>query len=341
MFFVDKASIGKRVTDQNGFVSAPAVITRVGIQKYHVDELRRDKRLTASLQGASGLVSVFRPKDTVFNPLTIDSFRNLPVTVGHPQGGVSPRTARFVQTGHVGEDVKAIDEKNLGCTIHLTDKDAIDISKGIETSAGYECPIVADEGEFEGEKYKFRFDGPMIGNHLALVEAGRCGSECSVLDNEKENAMEDKEVKVLVKDTVETVVPAIVKTAVKDAITAADLGEMVSSAVKASVEAMEDKRKDEAAKAKAKADAKALADAATQKSISLRAKLIPLMGDSYDASKSDKELMVMALGDAVKDADSKSEEYLVDKLDEISTQRKDTILKSDSASTRTLKLTAL
>jgi len=341
MRFFDKVAFGKRVTDQNGFVHAPAVITRVGVQQYHVDELRRDKSLEGALNGKSGLMNVFRPPETVFNPLTIDSFKNMPVTVSHPDNMVHPENARYVQAGHIGEDVKQISNKDLGCTIHLTDKDAIAISHGIETSAGYDCPIIAEDGEFEGVKYSFRFDGPMIGNHLALVPAGRCGPDCKVLDNKQEMNMDEAKVQAMI-DAAIGAVDAKIQTAVTDAVSAMKIGDMVADAC---AKVMKDQRDaEEAAKLAAQnTDAQKQADAAALESkVALRAKVQPLLGDKYDASKTDHELLVLAIGDSVKDADKKSDAYLQDKLDEIIEDRKggqSSVLKIDS-SVKVIKLKA-
>lgn len=341
MRFIDKVSFGKRVTDQNGFVHAPAVITRVGVQRYHVDELRRAPALAGALAGKAGLVNVFRPPETVFHPLTADSFKNMPVTVSHPDEMVHVQNARYVQTGHIGEDVRAITDKDLGCTIHLTDKGAIDISRGIETSAGYDCPIIADDGEFEGEKYNFRFDGPMIGNHLALVPEGRCGPNCKVLDT-KENEMDEAKVKSMI-DSAIADVDAKITAGVTDAVTALKIGDMVADSITKVL--ADQKAADEAAKLAAQnTDAQRSKDAAVEAAkIAIHAKVQPLLGDKYDATKSVHELLVLTIGDSVKDADKRCDEYLQDKLDEIIEERKggqSNVVKMDSGA-KIIKLKAL
>lgn len=319
----DKISFGQRVTDGNGFVAVPAVITKVGVQKYHVDELRREPKLRTQLTGMSGLIGVFRGPDTVFNPLTIDSFKNLPVTVQHPDGMVDTSTARFVQAGHIGADVSKIGDACLGATIHLTDKDAIEISKGSETSAGYDCPIIADTGTYAGEEYNFRFDGPMIGNHLALVPAGRCGDECKVLDKQQEKDMDEKKVTELVETTVADAIAKAMPSVVAKAIADADMSKIVSDKVD---EAFKVKEESDEAKAKLDAEAaeaKKLDDAEMSKKIALHAKLQNVLDSEYDSGKTDHELLVLAVGDTITDAESKSDEYLTEKVDEIAKERKD------------------
>jgi hypothetical protein len=324
MRIVDKVQLGKRMTDANGFVSVPAVITKVGVQQYHVTELMKDSKLAPHLKDRSGLINVYRPPETVFNPLTIDSFKNLPVTIQHPDGGVSTSSAKFVTSGHIGSDVDKLDAERLGATIHLHDKDAIDVSRGSETSAGYDCPIIYKQGEFEGVKYDFSFDGAMIGNHLALVPAGRCGEDVAVLDKQMEiEEMDKNEITKLVEDKVKETLETSVPAAVADAIEKIDIGKQVTDAVTAASEkAKADEKK---AKEDAKKEEQRKADAAKdmQARVVLHTKLSQILDEDYDASKTDKELMVLAVGDTVEDADSKSDEYLAEKVDEIAKQRKD------------------
>ncbi len=331
MKFTDKVAFGKRVVDRNGFVSVPAVITRVGIQQYGVDELRRDVSLEGALNGKTGLVNVFRPPETVFNPLTIDSFKNMPVTFLHPDDGVTPYNARSYIGGHIGEDVGKMSDRDLGCTIHLHDKDVIDISFGIETSAGYECPIIQEDGEYEGEKYHFRFDGPMLANHLALVPAGRCGPECKVLDKKQEIIMKlDTEALTQVQEEVKPLITAAVEAAVAPAVAAAvdalKIGDTAATAVKTALDS---------AKAQAIADAAVIA-----KTDAVHAKVKPLLGSKFDATKSCHDLLVMAVGDLVADADKKSDEYLNDKVDEIVAERAKAVITKSDASVKIINLKA-
>jgi len=324
MRLVDRVQLGKRVTDANGFVSVPAVITKVGVQRYHVSELMKDSALHKHLKGKTGLINVYRPAETVFNPLTIDSFKNLPVTVQHPDESLSTRNTKFVASGHIGSDVDQMDDARLGATIHLHDASAIDVSHGSETSAGYDCPIIYKTGTHGDESYEFSFDGPMIGNHLALVPAGRCGKDVKVLDEKMEiEEMEKDQVIKLVEDTLKTALESSVPTLVADAVGKLDIGKQVTDAVNAaSTKAKEDADAAEAEKVKAD-QLKADAAKDMQARVVLHAKMSQILDKEYDAAKTDKELMVLAVGDTVEDAASKSDEYLCEKIDEIAKERKD------------------
>jgi len=51
-----------------------------------------------------------------------------------------------------------------------------------ELSLGYFCKYKKERGVFKGEVYDY-VQTDMVGNHIALVDAGRCGSEVKVFDH--------------------------------------------------------------------------------------------------------------------------------------------------------------
>jgi hypothetical protein len=317
MRFTDVVSLRevKRQADRNGFVRVPAIITTVGIQQYRADQL--------GVAGVSGnqLVNVFRGPDTVFHADTIESFRHLPVTDGHPAAGVKPTNAKFVQGGHVGEDVQKTDESSLGATLYLTDEGFISSSRGSETSAGYDANIIKADGEFEGTKYQYKFDGAMLGNHLALVAKGRCGHGNRVLDenHNKENTMEKDDVVQIVADAIaknNETQAASTATIVADALVAHQTiqDKKVADAADLLKTDADDKQKLE--------DQKVVDQAAIATRVDLLTKVKPLLGDKYDAKLDNKELLVLTLGDSVDDAAEKSEDYLMALLDAETGKRK-------------------
>ena len=60
-------------------------------------------------------------------------------------------------------------------------KEAIENGKK-ELSLGYFCKYKKEHGTFDGEEYDY-VQEDMVGNHIALVEAGRCGSDVKVFDS--------------------------------------------------------------------------------------------------------------------------------------------------------------
>ena len=51
-----------------------------------------------------------------------------------------------------------------------------------ELSLGYFCKYRKESGTFDGEEYDY-VQEDMVGNHIALVDAGRCGSDVKVFDS--------------------------------------------------------------------------------------------------------------------------------------------------------------
>lgn len=60
-------------------------------------------------------------------------------------------------------------------------KEAIENGKK-ELSLGYFCKFEKQSGVYEGESYDY-VQVDMVGNHIALVDAGRCGSDVKVFDH--------------------------------------------------------------------------------------------------------------------------------------------------------------
>lgn len=60
-------------------------------------------------------------------------------------------------------------------------KEAIENGKK-ELSLGYFCKYKKESGVFDGEEYDY-VQEDMVGNHIALVDAGRCGSDVKVFDS--------------------------------------------------------------------------------------------------------------------------------------------------------------
>ncbi|MFA7257673.1 MAG: DUF2213 domain-containing protein [Kiritimatiellales bacterium] len=316
----------RRKVDNNGFVSVPAVITRVGIQQYRKDQL--------GIPGVTGteLVNVFRGADTVFHKDTIESFKHLPVTDGHPPEGVKPTNAKWVQGGHIGEDVAALNDSDLGSTLYLTDEGFITRSKGAQTSAGYDANIIKADGEHAGVKYEYKFDGAMIGNHLALVDRARCGNDCRVLDEgtkEGEDKMDAKEVKQIVEDAIAVHAAAqtgVITKTIQDALKAHQ------DSVDSKTAAAAQKIADDAAAETAKLQKTQQDEAAITGRVELLTKIKPLLGDKFDTKKSNKELLVLAFADSVTGAADKSEDYLLACLDaELDARAKGTVRIGDAA----------
>lgn len=131
---------------------------------------------------ADGIVIVSRGPDDLFRPETIASFEGKPVTLGHPDDFVGPANIRAHAVGtmfNVRRGTGIADDLMLA-DLMITEQSAIKAvqSDGIEeVSNGYE----ADYDQAEPGRAVQR---NIIGNHVALVERGRCGPRCAIGDED-------------------------------------------------------------------------------------------------------------------------------------------------------------
>lgn len=156
--------------------------------------------------GPAGYVTVACEADELFRPETIASFNGKPVLNEHPDNqdhGVGPDNYKELTCGTILNPRKG-DEVVLVGDLMVADQDAIEdvlgLSRGSlpellenpeeikrvlqeagdrgkrEVSCGYE----ADYEQLEPGKGR---KANIIGNHVALVESGRCGPRCKINDH--------------------------------------------------------------------------------------------------------------------------------------------------------------
>lgn len=128
-----------------------------------------------------GLIRAERSQEDVFRAETMASFEGKTVTDDHPPEGVTAKNWRQYAVGHL-QNVRrgeGIESDLMLADIVVKDPDAIEaVREGKrEVSCGYD--------------FKFQVIGPgrgrqydIIGNHVALVDQGRCGSRCSIGDKQ-------------------------------------------------------------------------------------------------------------------------------------------------------------
>ncbi len=134
--------------------------------------------------GRDGMAYVYRDADELLRPETIASFAGVPVTDDHPREDVTPENWRKYAVGTVTnprEGVMPGDEsvKLILADLIINDKKAIELVKSgkREVSCGYDADY---EQTADGEGKQSN----IIGNHVALVEKGRCGPRCAIRDSE-------------------------------------------------------------------------------------------------------------------------------------------------------------
>ena len=266
-------------------------------------------------------------RNELFSGETIASVRMKPVTFGHPAEPVTLDNHASLAVGHIGDDVREVDGERLGASMLLTSATAIAaVERGVEeTSSGFLTQLTPSKGTHEGKSYDFRA-GPIEVNHVAIVDRGRAGPTVRIFNEEK--AMTDEELRKLVNEAVAAALPSEEKqdegeqkpSAVDTAALADSIVSKLANAV-ADAKQEEDKaatEKEEASDESEGPDVQALAAA--------RADLIvnaaPLLQKDADPNgMSDRDIIVAALGDTVKDADSKTDDYLRGQLDSLVASR--------------------
>jgi hypothetical protein len=132
---------------------------------------------------ASALVRVYRPPEEVFAPDSMASFASVAVTDDHPAGGVTADNADQVSRGWSSESVRQVGD-HLVADLLISSRKLIDkVAAGkSELSNGYAMRLEWKAGTSpKGETYDAIMRS-ITGNHIAVVDAGRCGGSCRVSD---------------------------------------------------------------------------------------------------------------------------------------------------------------
>ncbi len=172
-----------KIDDTTGFLTSRVRLSRVGVQYYLGAELGLADRATEK-------IGVLRPAEEVFHPDSVNSFINLVATDQHPTVPITIDNVKKLQVGSVSHVEKA--DTTLDGIITITSKDEIEKIKAgrDQVSVGYSNDLVPKIGIFNGDKYEF-VQTNIRANHLAIVDAGRCGGACKIIlsDQNKENVM--------------------------------------------------------------------------------------------------------------------------------------------------------
>lgn len=179
MLFADRMTIdgATRRRTADGYLVVEAKPARSGIQLYHPAELGIAK---------DRMLRVYRPEAEVFSTDSLISYAGKPVTDDHPDVRVDSSNWQALAKGFVGTDI-ARDGETIRVPLMLADAATIKkVEAGkVELSAGYSCEIewtdgVTPAGEaFDGIQKNIRI------NHVAIVDAGRAGAACRILDSGK------------------------------------------------------------------------------------------------------------------------------------------------------------
>lgn len=180
-FTPETLSARQRMTPE-GFLLCEAVpIARTGTLIYDESEIPVEG-------GPGGLVTIERNADEVFRTETMASFEGKPVTLSHPDDFVNPSNWRQLSVGIVQNVRRGTDvEQDLMLAdLLITDAEAIELVRrdndpNSERLRQVSCGYDADYEQLAPGRGR---QTTIVGNHVALVERGRCGPRCAIGDSD-------------------------------------------------------------------------------------------------------------------------------------------------------------
>lgn len=169
-----------------------------GIYDYAHEELP-SLQLPAPGQGApewvqpQRLYKVYRPASVL--AAACEKFKMLPLTHHHPRTPVDGQNFRDLAIGYTGESpfIDYLEDKNevgIRSTVMLYDDEALDAYENgeIQLSPGYIAEFEWQQGTSpNGQHYDIIMKQIKEVNHLALLPAGRGGSDAVVMDNKAQD----------------------------------------------------------------------------------------------------------------------------------------------------------
>lgn len=167
--------------NENGYLVIECIFARTGIQERYGAEISPDFE-------ALKIYREYRSPEEVFKPDVIEAFKNVVITNDHPSKLLTPQNTKFFAVGFVSSAVEIVDNLFLKCEITIFDEETIeDIQNGKkELSAGYLYSLLM----VENEDYDY-IQTDIKPNHIAIVQAGRCGSSCSLAFDSNPNKRND------------------------------------------------------------------------------------------------------------------------------------------------------
>ena len=170
---IEKLSPRMEKTPEGFLLCKDVPISRTGTFDYSETE--------SGIKGIDGIVKVDRTAEELFNSTTMQSFEGKPVVIGH-SSFVDPRNWKERSIGVIQNVRQGQGDESsmLLADLLLTDARGIRLVESgrlREVSCGYDANPVED-GIGRGHQVG------IVGNHVALVQKGRCGNACKIRDGE-------------------------------------------------------------------------------------------------------------------------------------------------------------
>jgi hypothetical protein len=169
-FDITMATVGK--LDKRKRLIVNATPTRAGIFDYYVPDG----------MGSVKKVRELRHPDEVFSRETMDSLKAIPYTT--QANHVSLMTPENVRERTYGVTMSNVARKDNHASVDIKINDgkeikAVQNKESLELSCGYDCDIVVEPGEYNGERYDQRQIN-IVYDHVARVEKARGGESCRI-----------------------------------------------------------------------------------------------------------------------------------------------------------------
>lgn len=184
MFYRTNNALSERTIDDNGYMFVKkSPILRSGVLEYYGRELLPENETTVDgvEVDPDKIYKVYIPEEELRKGA--DTFKLKPITDDHTWLGNEGEDAKDYQVGTIGENVYVEDGK-LYAPLEFTGSDIV---KKIENHEKEELSSSYYNRFEKSDNPEYDFIARDIkGNHLALVDSGRCGSAVRVLNAKKE-----------------------------------------------------------------------------------------------------------------------------------------------------------
>ncbi len=176
-FFVSsKLSENMSVTPEGYLLCIGVPIARTGSLEYLPDEVG------IPAVGDKDTVTVYRWPDDLLSSAAMASFEGKPFCADHPDEDVTVHNWHDYAAGHAQNIRRGVGAETdlMLADLLITDKAviALILDEGLrEISCGYDADYVAVAPGVARQTN-------IVGNHIALVYAGRCGSRCAIRDKD-------------------------------------------------------------------------------------------------------------------------------------------------------------
>jgi uncharacterized protein len=175
----DRSSV--RTRDENGYMHvAKTHISKAGVNPYYGREIPGWMELGLK---ADKIYQVYRPKEELEKGAL--TFNNVPLLYIHtPLSATDIEDDKEKVVGSTGTDAE-MNGEYLDNSLVIWEQgyiDKVESGEQREISAAYRYDVVEEVGNYEGKPYTLKMTN-IRGNHAALVEEGRAGSDVLVADS--------------------------------------------------------------------------------------------------------------------------------------------------------------